>query len=414
MKDRQILFVGVAASKPKIKDINEQYYMGIDRVLPQQNFDFNLVSGLSNNVKVKALSEQPIESFPRAKSLFIRGSTENISDRLIIRYMPSINIKVLKQIFYSIWLFIYILFFTVRYRRNTTVVLGYISIYTFLPALLAKTICRNLLVVIVPDLPRFSYVMEDDSKSMRRFSSRISSKIQNKGDAYVFLTQAMNDEVNTKNKPYIIMEGFVSEELTQTKQCPIKYRNPVIMYAGTTNKKFGIGRLVEAFSLIAHKWPDMELHIYGSGDFSDKDLSSFENISDRIKLMGTRSKDEIFELECSSWLLINPRPSSEEFTKYSFPSKTMEYLASGTPFLCTPLSGISEDYWEHIIKIQDESAEGMGNAIDQQLKSDYNVILHKAAEGQEYVFNYKTLRSQTKRVYGFIKNLGSEKLGEIE
>ena len=37
---------------------------------------------------------------------------------------------------------------------------------------------------------------------------------------------------------------------------------------------------------------------------------------------------------------VNPRQNNEEFTKYSFPSKTMEYLASGVPVVAYKLDGI--------------------------------------------------------------------------
>ena len=62
-------------------------------------------------------------------------------------------------------------------------------------------------------------------------------------------------------------------------------------------------------------------------------------------------------------LLINPRFSNEEYTKYSFPSKNMEYMASGTPILTTKLPGMPKEYYEYIYLFEEESIEGMKNKM---------------------------------------------------
>ena len=58
--------------------------------------------------------------------------------------------------------------------------------------------------------------------------------------------------------------------------------------------------------------------------------------------MGCVTNDEIVRLQCEATLLVNPRPSDKEFCKYSFPSKTIEYMASGTPVLMTKLPGVPD------------------------------------------------------------------------
>ena len=41
---------------------------------------------------------------------------------------------------------------------------------------------------------------------------------------------------------------------------------------------------------------------------------------------------------------MNPRSADAEYTKYSFPSKTIEYLATGVPVVMNRLPGIPEEY----------------------------------------------------------------------
>lgn len=54
-------------------------------------------------------------------------------------------------------------------------------------------------------------------------------------------------------------------------------------------------------------------------------------------------------------LLINLRPTHEAFTCYSFPSKNMEFMISGTPVLTTHLPGMPAEYHSFIYLFEGES-----------------------------------------------------------
>lgn len=58
-------------------------------------------------------------------------------------------------------------------------------------------------------------------------------------------------------------------------------------------------------------------------------------------------------------VLVNPRQNNEEFTKYSFPSKTMEYLSSGIPVVAYKLDGIPDEYDQYIQYVADDSIESL-------------------------------------------------------
>src|SRR5690606_27213272 len=92
----------------------------------------------------------------------------------------------------------------------------------------------------------------------------------NSFDGYILLTSYMNEIVNKKNKPNIVMEGLVDVNYKCSEE--IK-REKVILYAGGLFEKFGIKKLVHSFKNIEDK--SYQLHIYGSGDMSEylKDVS---------------------------------------------------------------------------------------------------------------------------------------------
>ena len=47
-------------------------------------------------------------------------------------------------------------------------------------------------------------------------------------------------------------------------------------------------------------------------------------------------------------VLVNPRPNNEEYTKYSFPSKDIEYLSSGKPTVAFLLDGMPKCYQDFL------------------------------------------------------------------
>src|SRR5690606_27241774 len=135
--------------------------------------------------------------------------------------------------------------------------------------------------------------------------------------------------VNRKHKPYIVIEGLANskaEELLSVKSTLVKKKS--IMYAGALYEKFGLDILINSFMNLEND--NIELWLFGSGDMEEK-IRKYTTIDQRIKFFGRVDRTEILEYEKEATLLVNPRPSKEEFTKYSFPSKTIEYMASGTP-----------------------------------------------------------------------------------
>ena len=83
----------------------------------------------------------------------------------------------------------------------------------------------------------------------------------------------------------------------------------------------------------------------------------------RIEFKGFLSKREIALLQTQCDVLVNPRTDTGEYTKYSFPSKTMEYLLSGSKVVMYRLAGIGEEYYRYIRTINTPGPEAMAQAL---------------------------------------------------
>ena len=203
--------------------------------------------------------------------------------------------------------------------------------------------------------------------------------------------------LNPTGKPYVIIEGICDENIEHEK---FDHNNHSI-YAGYLDEKYGIKALIEAFILA--NVDGQELHIYGAGPYAEE-AKRIANESDSIVYHGSVLNEIVVAEEKKARLLINPRPSNEEFTKYSFPSKNMEYMSSGTPVLTTKLLGMTKDYYEYVYCFKDETVEGMSETLKTILEKDDEQLLEKGKEAQHFVMMQKNNLIQARKILALVKN----------
>ena len=153
--------------------------------------------------------------------------------------------------------------------------------------------------------------------------------------------------------------------------------------------------LVEAF--ITANLSEAELHIYGSGDY-EEELKIICQHHPNVKYFGVVPNDIVVQEQLKATLLVNPRPTNEEYTKYSFPSKNMEYMVSGTPVLTTRLPGMPEEYEQYVYLIEDESVEGLEQALKTILAKPAEELHQKGMEAKEFVLQNKNNVVQARKV----------------
>lgn len=258
--------------------------------------------------------------------------------------------------------------------------------------------------LIVTDLFRFMVVPESIiSKSIMQYFERKSLKYIEKIDSFVLLTKYMKDDLLLGNRPFVVVEGIYSNDKSSDSPVYEKEQNKTILYSGTLAKQYGIINLLDAFSSIDKE--NYRLWICGEGNAKEEILKRAEK-DHRIKYFGQLRREEVVILQKKATVLINPRLSDSEFTLYSFPSKTMEYLASGTPIIMHPLKCLSEEYLNHIFIAKDESDAGlMKTIIDvcERKQEDLNEFGRKASE---FV---KTSKNPSVQVAKIIKIINNEK-----
>lgn len=274
-----------------------------------------------------------------------------------------------------------------------------LNVSVSLGARLAAWVRRAPCIGVVTDLPDMM------SGAPVSLAQRINRRLLAGYDAYLFLTAQMSERVNKRGRPFLVLEGHVDEAMRDADGAPVpKDAPPVLLYAGMLHERYGILRLAEAFSLTALP---ATLAIYGAGDALPR-LRELAERDARIRLMGTVDNRTVVDAERRATLLINPRPSSAEYTKYSFPSKNMEYMASGTPVLTTRLPGMPAEYAPHVYLFDGETPQEMAKTLCAVMEQGAQALAEKGEAGRAFVLAHKTNVQQARRILAFAGTLMKE------
>lgn len=375
---------------------------------PQQKFFRLFIEGLRKieNCGVEVFSALPVSSSTVKKYIF-KYQREKGIDGIKYDYLPFLNGKFMRYISLMISSRHYMKKWCKRNHKKEVVVI----VDPLIPviAIPSRKIAQKYSIkvaAIVTDLPTLSTNMKERKEGgFKEKCLAIYQKIADSDlksyDYYIPLTESINDEINVKNKPYCVVEGFADSKDEKISLIHDNY----IMYAGGIYEKYGVKALVEAFLKLERK--DLDLYIFGEGSYVEE-LKKVSMKNPNVKYMGCVSPEKAVEYEKRALLLVNPRPTNEKFAKYSFPSKTMEYLLSGTAVASTRLPGIPKEYFEHMYSLDGYTADAIKKKLDEILSQSNELINAMGKKGHEFVMKEKNNQIMAQKIYNFLKSDGNE------
>lgn len=261
------------------------------------------------------------------------------------------------------------------------------------------------IVLIVPDLPEYMGGQNSFIRNkLRQLNHKILTNLYPSIDGFVLLSKYMTELLPVQDKPWTVVEGIFNNAADDVLIDINKENDKIktIFYSGTLAKRYGILNLVEAISSMDDE--NVRLIICGDGD-SVEIIKKYVEKDNRIIYKGQLPRTEVLKLQRNATLLVNPRTPEGEFTKYSFPSKTMEYLASGVPTLLYKLPGIPDEYYKYCYTIEELGIPALINKINEVLKLDDIVLKAKGLEAQKFIYENKNPREQTKKIVNLINQI---------
>lgn len=262
------------------------------------------------------------------------------------------------------------------------------------------------IILIVPDLPEFMQQTHAfPNNIIIKYNSNLATKLYNYFDGFIFLSEQMKERINVTHKVFDVIEGiYYSKDhfKSEIRIEKLSENNSYITYTGTLAERYGILNLVNAFMSI--KRLDIRLLIVGEGDAKDKILEYAKKDS-RIIYKGQIPRQQVLEIQRQSSILVNPRTSEGEFTKYSFPSKTMEYLASGVPTVINRLPGIPQEYFNYSFQPLNESVEALSECLKYVLSLSQKEREIFGLKAQKFILEKKTPIFQCQKLVELIDKI---------
>lgn len=406
----EILYLGGLFPKETEEEIINNSIGSIQNAA--NNLQWEIAKGLEENMEspISLLNSLYIGSYPkRYKKLLVR--TYNFSDNLDISHGKNIgflNVCGIKSISRYLSLKPYIRDWIKSNRGKKKVIIAYAMTSTFTQILeYAKKIDTTIITcLIIPDLPQFMN-LSVQKKHLYTFFKNIEISIINKNmkyiDSYVVLTKYMLENLKI-TKPAVIVEGISTDIFTKSRDYKAEKYNYIktVVYTGGLNRKYGILDLVESFQKLDNK--NYRLIICGSGD-SEKEILEASNKDNRILFKGLLKREEILKFQRQATILVNPRKNNEEYTKYSFPSKILEYMSSGRPVVAYMLDGMPKEYLEYIYVIDRKKENAIYYALKETMERSEEELDLKGNRAREFVLDKKNRRIQCEKILTMIKSI---------
>ena len=255
-------------------------------------------------------------------------------------------------------------------------------------------------ILFVPDLPEY---MDVTNKSLlysivkKRHISHLRRNIR-EIDGYVFLTDYMKEWFDG-DVCYTVIEGIYKASLDSSETHADKEQ--VILYAGTLNEQYGVLDLVDAF--LKTKEEGWTLELIGDGPL----LSTLQQMAadhPGLVIRGLMPNGEVLKRQKQASVLVNPRRGEQTFTKYSFPSKTIEYLASGTPMVGYRLPGIPNEYFEYMYEASPDK-DGLANCLKRVMSLSEQQRNEFGLSAKHFIQTEKNAAKQCEKITELIERI---------
>ncbi len=368
-----------------------------------QNFETALLKGFGacENLNITAVSAESIAIYPGSNRIFLNKRKDIIAENVFTNIVPAINLPFIKQWCHANGTAKALKKWLVENRNESD---KCVLSYGLYPAVAKKLqmLCKKYnckCFCLMTDIPKTMFTYTNSGNLLKKLFGKAyrenAINLQSGFDGYVFLTEQMSKAV-APDKPYTVIETIADTEIFNSLENTQKSNPPALMYAGSLYKKFGVDLIVDMFKDVKS---DCELWLFGSGDYEDEIKKSAE-IDNRIKFFGRVSRDTVLMAEKEASLLLNLRNSDDDYTKYSFPSKMVEYMLSGTPLLTTALPGIPEEYYSYVYSVTHSDTKSIALLVDKLLEN--TVELQKFGENaQKFATENKNCFVQAKKICEF-------------
>lgn len=401
-KPINILFLSCMYSETQILEFQEKSRKGFQ--FAAQNLQGAIVDGfLEHNVKLDVLTIPSLSTFPLGyKSPIVNDAEFVWKGESIGASVGFTNLPILrKPVREKIWSYINSWFSSSSSQKYVVVYGLHKQLMSIALEIKAKKSSVRT-CQIVPDLPRYMACNKwYRLLGLQKRDTRYIYSMVKHFDSFVLLSEPMANDLCISEKPYTIVEGIFSQG--RDSDCHVsKDAHKAILYTGNLNNRYGILNLLDAFSQI--KSSEYRLWIRGEGNTKDEVIRR-SRLDNRIVYYDRMSIDELRKLQQRATLLVNPVPPSAEFTRYFFPSKTMDYMASGTPTLMFNLECLPSEYKDYLYLFSKNDCASIKDMLITICSKHTNDLEMFGKKAQHFIITEKNPYLQVDRILNLLRSI---------
>lgn len=387
-------------------DLYKEEISGLTRgaQLAANNFELSLVGGIAENTTLlpHLISAPFLPSYPLSSSHLLIKSRRSSGAGFIFSGVSYINLPIIKNIFKYFGLSRRVVDQCLREKFDLVVC------NTLNLAQLASVALHNfgggcIKCVVIMDLPIFP----GDCSFLYRFYLRFIEwpfvrLLLKKYDYFVIATPYIADLLSLPENRFSVLDGLYLLDKTSKPEGALSVDDVIsrtsgkfrMLYGGSLDERYSVKSFLEDFH--EDRSIDAYLIICGSGPLEGY-VNSIAALDGRIIFLGVLSVSSLRYLQSNVDLLVNPRSNFGEYNLYSFPSKTLEYMASSTPVLMNKLSCLSSEYQDLLYFPRE--GESFVRAIKRVMKTPVKSRLLKSDDARKFVIGHKTAGVQISRVF---------------
>ena len=396
-KHPDILFLGLLYDPAIEQTLIRDGRVGLQASINQ--YQWGLIDGLARIADhVHVVASYPLGAFPATsrKVLYPRRVVRSMP-KLTIEYPATLNLWIIRELIRAITM-VRAVERQLRADRDAVLLVYSLQVAFSLAVHALKRRHPDLRVIlVVADIPGKYGVPRrwwTPRGLWERLIGPLHSQMVRDADALVLLTDQMREVLKVDDRPSVVVEGF-SPEPANAGDPPAAGSKFSIAYTGTLHMAFGLKVLFEAFALL----PVDEYELWIAGDGPARSYVMAQAAArENVKYLGFLDQAGVEELQRRSTVLVNPRSSEGAYTRYSFPSKTLVYLAAGRPVIMHRLDGIPREYEDHLFYIDGNTPEALAHTIAAVCSLGKAELEAVGRAGQEWAASTKSPEAQARKV----------------
>lgn len=371
------------------------------------NVLLGIADALPSSLNCEVWGAQPVPSFPQGK-MWISGGEEQLNNGKTVYLIPFLNIKLLKDIFKGFYCLFRITKWKRKHKDEECKILLY-NIYSP-PIPMLSMICRLFhiqLFAILYDLgvPPKRLGLSWATMLGYRIGEYFAKKYIPQLDGRIVINESIV-RYYAPQKDYLLIDGGINDNIVK-HLFPLKISETIeciFVCAGMLWDQNGTKLILEAMKLCAN--PNIKVVFAGRG--IDVELIKKASLEDnRISYVGMLSIEDLFKLYEKADVLLNLR--IEEDVDFHFPSKLLEYMATGKLVLSTPIAHAKRDYGHLIEILKDTTPQALRDAMMRIAEMPKSFLYEKGLRAREFMLENRTWKKRTDEIINYMYKDGQDK-----